>query len=402
MTSPVQNYAVSGEPWRVEQFDLLTAEFDGLVPADLPTWHTVLCGHERPWLIVRRLYGVRPVIPPANVRSDDLRTWNRPELEAALGVTRKQLQAELDGARGLWLQRGAPQREQARAVEELAGKVKADQRAAFTGELPLVATAEAADRVISEAGFNLGWFTLEERAPEANLEEKLWFARQLGGMAKLFAREQTRELARRVILMELKLRRRDDVLFGGGTLADKGKTDRKEWIAALAADEGEYQKMVDQLRELAPWYYAMGNAVNAKGSFAEIIRGFQEWFAQGDTTWLAAVAEMADLTIGLPDGFLDAEELQALNRPNTEQPEPQYRLGLAVYAHMVKANIFNPAWKPPGDFKVFGAMDAGYREGFVAYAKREGLEPVALLRDGPEGEHPPLIPNPAVPPPQPN
>ena len=391
-----------GEGWRCDRFDLLAVEVPDLRPADLPAFHAAVLPHPRSWDLARKLWGFRRVIPRAEENPDDWRVRGREGLANELAITRRQLQAEIDGVRGLWLAVAKGRQELERAQAVAAEQARAAQREAFKEELPLVSDEDAASRAIVAAGFDLDWFDLAGRSEQANRGEKVWFARRLAELAKLFARAETREVTRRMLLQELKLRRKDDLAFSTHSPAMSPK-DLQSFKTALLADEADYRDALDQINKIAPWAFNIGGAISAKGCFAEVIRGYQEWHGQGDPTWLAATAEIADLKIapGLVDGLFDAEELQALLRPNAEVPEPQYRLSLSVYAQAVKANLWNPKWQPQFPEGLFAAMDEGYKAAFMALWKKLGLPIPNLLRDGPEGEHLPLAEPPSASPTQP-
>jgi hypothetical protein len=398
---PVRFTAADGEAWRVERWSELAAEFGGLRVEELPRLPEVgqrLAPEDggRAWRIVRRLFGVRPVVPPAGANPEDLRGWSRVELEEGLGLTRKQLQAELDAFRGA-LRSGRDVAEEATraaaAVQERARTERAEAFAATGGELPLTTDVAAAEKVLALRGIPLKWFNLEDRDPESNLTEKLWAASRITELAKLFEHGPTKELARRLVLCELKLRRRDEVVLGTAELEGKGKAARNEWIAAMTADDEEFRKLMAQIQDLAPWFFAMGNALNAKGAFAEWVRGMQEFYGQGKTDWLQAGARMTDalVRVGTADGYLTADELQTQVRPNVEVPEPQYRLSLALWAGMVRQHLWDPKWKPEVNQRLLACLDAGFRQGFMEAYKKEGLVIPDLLKEGPEGEHLPLV-----------
>lgn len=395
-------FEVNGQRWRVDRFAELATEL-GVTREDLP--RLVALGAQsvgdgvgaRGWLVVRRLFGVRPVVPDPGMASDDLRTWGRTELESALGLTRKQLQAELDTVRGRLAAVGDREREAAQAAQAVVAKVKAEKVKAFEasgGELTLATDEATLNRVLTERGFPLDWFDLNDRSAERNQDEKRWLAGRLVELTKLFEHGPTKEIARRLLLCELRLRRRDHVLMlAGDDLDKKGKSARQEWLSALGADEEEFRKLLAQIQDLAPWFFSIGNALNAKGAFGEWVRGMQEFYGEGKTDWLTACARMNDTVVhlGTADGYLTPDELQTLLRPNVEVPEPQYRLSLALFAGVVKQHLWDPAWKPELNHRLLACLDSAFKAAFMEAWKREGLETPNLLKDGPEGEHLPLV-----------
>ncbi len=377
------------EPWKLERLDLLTAEVPDLKPAELPQFCEAVARSPRPWLVVRRLFGVRPLALTGQEDPDDVRLWGRTELEAALGVTRKQLQAELDAARGAWIASHTVATEAAAATAAVSAKALAAKAAEFTGELSLEAEAEAQRRLLAQYDFPESWFDLADRAPDENRRERHWFTGRLLELAKLFAQPQVREAARRLVLAELRLRRKDSITMTGGDRT-AGKRAQEEFFSAYMADEKDYRAAMEQIQTLAPWFFAIGNALNAKGCFGEWVRAYQEWHGQGDPGWLAACAHINDAVVapgGTVDGYFTAEELQTLARPHVEVPEPQYRLSLAVYAQMVRQGVWDPKWENRFPNKLWACLDQGFRSGFMEAWKREGLALPNLLKEGDEGEH---------------
>ena len=119
-----------GGRWRIERFEALAAELpigqlrgegsklkaeDWALAARL--FHELVSqAHPRWWTIVRRLYGLAPLVPSPDADLDDLRLWERGELCAALGIEAKQLQAELDTLRGVMHGTAAPPEPEPRAT----------------------------------------------------------------------------------------------------------------------------------------------------------------------------------------------------------------------------------------------------------------------------------------------
>ena len=106
LTTPaLVEYVVDGRHWRCGRFDVLCAELgEPAITADtLPLLHNAVIGQERKWMILRRLFGIQPVLLPPEYPLDDMKSWQRDELCEALGMTRAHLKQELDGIRGVWI-----------------------------------------------------------------------------------------------------------------------------------------------------------------------------------------------------------------------------------------------------------------------------------------------------------
>ena len=69
-TTGTVEYKVGGELWKCEEFELLAAEF-GLRVEQLPAFHARAALAERGWAFVRRLFGLAPVLLPANASPED-------------------------------------------------------------------------------------------------------------------------------------------------------------------------------------------------------------------------------------------------------------------------------------------------------------------------------------------
>lgn len=396
MAAERQNYQAGGVRWQVLRFDLLDVLLGGLTPAELPRLHAALAGHARPWELLRRYAGIVRRIPEAGENPDDRRVWPPTEIALAYGITPTQFRAELDGVRGLWEAVKRPPPDSAAAA---AAKARAKQAEAFTGELSL---ADEVPALLERHGFPASWFDLPARTDSHNHAERLWFAGRVKSLAKLLEQKSTAEIARRLLLLELALRRREDVQFGLADVPLLTKEQHKSlqlFISQAAADEESLLKFTDQLREMAPAHFSAANELNVREALGTMIRGWQEFHDTGATRHLAALARLADALVQpeLVDGLFDAEELQSLLRPCVQREEPQYRASLPLYFGMLRQNLWRRDWRPEFPTGMFKAVDAAFNAAYLALHKEAGL-PVPNLLDEPtpaephRGEYAELVP----------
>jgi hypothetical protein len=330
-------YLAGSEPWRCNRFDLLQAEFEILTPGQsrpglmaerLALFHQVASATSRSWTIVRRLFGLVPVIPAATVPGEDLRTWEREELRQALGLTRPQLKQELDAVRGAW--------QAQKPKDESGGEPEKELREEFRFE---------DEETLREHGLDMKFESGSERA---------WFARRVKDYEKILREPFAAVLGRNALMSELRMRQVDNLL-------NESSSRGVEWKGLLKVrqdlDSG-YQDLLKQLRELCPWAGAIAGKHSFQGVVSEITAAMQEYHAHGDHA--------------LIDGIFTRTEILVECRRSTQVPEPRYRAGLVVYLNAAKANLWNPHWSAPfkaGDLK---KLDAAWKAAYAAVATEAG------------------------------
>src|SRR5262249_27490266 len=152
--------------WRVEKWDLLRAEFPQLDEARLPEFHAFLSQFPRPWLIVRRLFGMTPVARSLDGDPDDYRPWSRVEICAHLNIPGDaELAQELEAARAGW----APRMQSGECRVQNGGPEQPEQ-----GHEPEL-IQETDQELLKRYGFPLTMFELPSRSAEENETERTWF-----------------------------------------------------------------------------------------------------------------------------------------------------------------------------------------------------------------------------------
>lgn len=372
----MQEYALAnGEMWRVSRVDLMSIEIGSPSPRPSPQGeggnsgaslalelarvHERLQNHARAWMIARRLFGIGPVLPPANAEPDDLRTWARAELMESLGITRAQLQQELDGIRGLLMVDGS-------GVD---GGPRRPSDHQLSTQKPS-ANLYAEDKLLAKYGFSESLFCMPERDAAVNRDEKERFSKLVEQRHSLLDHPVAGELARASLFNELDLWRCE---------AEKAKlafgSDKHRQLIKLKQDiERIYQEQLKQLDELCPWAGLVKGAMGLRNTVSELTRAYQEYKSRGDTA--------------LADGIFTAAEIEIEMRRSVQAPDPQYRADLVVYFNAARANLWDAAWAPAFKPSVLKKVRHAYTKAALAFGDDAGEHVPNLESDDPvEGEY---------------
>lgn len=434
----VIEYAPGGrrERWRVERFEALAAELAGLVPEALPTLHELFShpSHARPWLILRRLYGIMPVLIPLDGDADDFRVWSRLELAHALGIDEKKLAAESEAIRLAWERVAAKSRESGgRRQEAAAGRTTGRKKrqepgvrsqesepgqedlqirsaesgprapdpaplkpipggldnAAVRGDAGLV---EEDDALLRRLGFPPVMFQKAGRDPAANLAEKVWFAGQVRAWERLLADARTQGAARQALQNEWRARRAEEESWELEAMAPPLDPDarsiheknRQALGKRIAELQKEHRASLQQLQELSPGFGISARELAATGAIGEIIKGIQDYEARGD--------------MALLDGIYSQYGIKALLRTSVQVPVPAYRAGKVAYLNQCKEWLWewvdpeaedNPRRGTALSQAEIGALDHAWQEAVREYKEKHGLHVPDLRLNGAEGEYEP-------------
>lgn len=342
-------YKVSGIPWRCNHFDQLAAEV-GLTHIDqLPLFHDQASTNERPWMIVRRLFGIQPVLPSASYNLDDLREWERKELCEALGITRAQIAEELAVVRGAW-DKIKPQEKP--KVEEKKSEAPADEL-----HFP-------EEEVFKKYGF--------KAKMGLDMEQRAWFAGRIQDYAKLLNEPVTAGLAHNALMTELQTRQFDD--YFSDPLNNRIGTN--DWRANLKARQDmdkTYREQTDQILKQAPWASAIAGKYAFAGVLSDITKAIQDYQGRGDTR--------------LVDGMFTAMEIRIEMRRSVQTPAPRYRASLPVHVSSAKAGLWDPNWESPFTNPELKRLDKAWTETMTAALREDAVPLPDLVKEGPEGEY---------------
>jgi hypothetical protein len=354
----LQEYVVAGKAWRCGQFDLLAAEF-GLQPEQLASFQALIATKERPWLIVRRLFGIRPVLIAPDYPDDDLRVWSRQDLMASLGITRPQLQMELEAVRGTWEGAAKPKSEGGGT-----GQRSPKSEGGGTGQRSPKAEFEFAEEdLLARHGFRIKFPDLEGRS---------WFATRVKAYEKLLGEPSTAGLARNALMTELQLYQLDCLLAD----PEKNRVGSGDWRSNMKVRgelDATYLKQTAQINDLAPWASALTGKYSFTGVLSDVTRAICDYQAREDTR--------------LIDGILTAMEIRVECRRSVQMPNPRYRAGLIVYLQAARAGLWDPHWKNPFEPAELKKLDRAWAEAAVAAGNESGEKVPDLTKDGEEGEY---------------
>ena len=292
----------------------------------LDQFHGVAEAQPRGWMVVRRLFGLVPVVVPKEFELDDLRVWPREELRVAMGVTRAQLAAELDAVRGAW--RGLlVGMEPVKPVE-----VKAPASEFLFGDTQL----------LERYGFTMRFDSSADRN---------WFAGRVKDYAKMLDEKFTEGLARNALMNELRLHQLDGAL-NERSVASVGGAEYRATMKLRVEVDTQYQRQIAQLKELCPWAGLVAGKYAFSGLVSDITQAMQVYYRDGDNR--------------LIDGIFTAAEVQVECRRSAQSPLPRYRAGWVVYAMAARAGLFNPNWKSTLPTSLLRRLDESWKTAMVA------------------------------------
>ena len=348
------------EKWRVEKFDLLSAEFQFIPPWNVSAaqFHSLAETSSRGWLISRRLFGISPLIPKADSHPDDLRPWTREEICAALGIEDKaQLTAELDALRVLWKNHS----DSSPKAEEKPAPANPDAEPEF----------KFSDELLEQYGFNPKMFELEpddtktgtaRRSTEDNRKERDWFARRVNEWRKMLDEPMSSALAREALLNELYLKRIGAEMSVYSPTSAKFKNLKE----AKLEFENSFKEQRAELQDMFPELNVAGK-VSFHAVIADLIRGVRDYVGNNDNR--------------LIDKVRTAGELEVELRASQQNPEPRYRFGLNVAIVEAIHHLYDPNYRSQFKHSDLAKLDHGFREG-VRWLREKTGEVLVDLENG--------------------
>ena len=269
------------------------------------------------------------------------------ELCQDMGMTRPQMQQELDGIRGLW-QRVAPR---ASSPEE--------------PKKPTAVMALKDDAALLEA------FSLTQTFADAG--ERKYFVGRVQDYRKLLEEKTTTGLARNMLMTELHLYRLDGVLMDAAK-CKPGSADYRATLNLRKDFDRTYQDQLEQARKLAPWFSAIAGKYAFAGVLSDITKAMQLFYRDGSQE--------------LADGIFTATEIEVELRRSVQAPEPRYRAGWVVHANVAKAFLFDPNWRNRFSPATFKKLDQAWAATVVSADAEAGLSLPDLEHEGEFGDLP--------------
>lgn len=352
-----------GEPWRVERFDALVAEFH-LSPnlnADEESWHTTVKqfvvfarDHVRQWLVVRRVFGIAPLIPGPNVSQDDLRVWTRAELLAE-GF---EAGAELDALRALW--NSHTQRETNAHQPAVQSTMSAPK-----GELPLDDTLLEQFHFPERIFKITCWDPVEKkdlpRSDTDNRREREWFIQRVAEWSKMLVNSVGGPIARDALMNEMYLRRLESDIATAPSKDQDKLHERKDKLSR------SYSESVERLQGMFPEMNVAGQ-VSFRAVISDLVAAHRDYYAYADRRLVDKVMTTAEIEFGLR---------------SSQQIAARHRFTLNIAIAECIHNFYNPDFKTQFKPAVWKKIEAGHRAAVLA-AQEASHEPVVDLEKGVE------------------
>ena len=354
----------NSESWRVERFDLLAAEFllDAPWEERMTMFHELASGQVRRWLIVRRLFGVAPLISTAE---EDFSVLTREQVCALLSIQSKELQAELDALRAQWA---------STARADLPQSKSGNSQTETPAGGPAPAELKFGHEILERHGFPDEMFAVsvfdpkkrEEtpRSQEQNRLERDWFAKRVTEWEKMLSEPMAESVAREALLNELYLRRLQVEM----TVLSPSS---KRWQELLTAKKDIEIRREAQLEKLSAMFpeSSLAGKVSFRAVISELNQAHRDYYANGDRQ--------------LIDKIFTHAEVEVLLRQSVQQQEPQYRFGLNVAIVQAMHGLYDPNFRSRVKLSVFKKLDAGFRQA-VNQVREELREPLVNLEEGVE------------------
>ena len=321
-------------------------------------FHELASAQIRRWLIVRRLFGIAPLVSRTD---EDLSMLTREQICALLSIQPKELQAELEALRAQWML-AAPR------------SVQTQPEGSETVTEPDSGELKFGHEILEKHGFPDEMFAVsvfdpkkrEEtpRRPEQNRLERDWFAKRVTEWDKMLCEPMAESIAREALLNELYLRRLQVEM----TVLSPSS---KRWQELLEAKKDIEVRREAQLERLSAMFpeSSLAGKVSFRAVISELNQAHRDYYANGDRQ--------------LIDKIFTHAEVEVLLRQSVQQPEPQYRFGLNVAIVQAIHGLYDPNFRSRVKLGVFKKLDAGFRHA-VNQVREELREPLVNLEEGVE------------------
>lgn len=340
-------YAPAGDdapPWLIGDWRAVSSAFD-LKEHEVNDWHTALAGQGRPWQVIRRIHSIAPLWGDG-ITPDDMRTWTWASLSSALGVSEKNLKADLDAAIDFWKKARMSLSVQ-RAVQSSAAS-PADPAPQSPASSPSDGLPDFQihqhfnDEQITAILTPFRFHTIKSHA------DRLYVANRIIELRKLLEDKYKREQVRQLIVMELSmanyeatihaLKSRLETIQKASEIQSKESAEIQSISKSLSETEKAltilsttYQKQAD---DIGGDEMEAGEARRvAIGTASHLVEAHRKYYASGDRS--------------LIDGMFTADEIVWLTQPLSIRPA-QYRpdVVLRVREAFQPENLWSPDYKP--------------------------------------------------------
>ena len=368
------------KPWRIEKWEALTAEFHGLTRDRLPEWELCMSRSSRRHTIVRRLFGMGPVIIPLSADPDDFRAMSPDDLCEFLRIDRQALSAEMEEARRQWKGMAAKDQDgyspksrpdgkdpDEDLIEDGAKTASVAESKPPSAQAPEISHGD--DETLRLAGF------APERMFHHDTAWKPRFVDRVREWGPILRDRMTATTARSALLNELRVWRLEQCLMEEDPAArDKESRKRyRELADELDTVNRAYQGQLQLIEQQAPWFNVTGQTLSFKNAISELVQGLQEYHANGNTEKL--------------DGIFTATEIQVLLRTSSQSPEPTYRMGWVTHVNSSREWLYRQEARRQFKASDLAKLDAGFKAAVRAYVEDSGEHVPDLEREGADGEY---------------
>lgn len=369
----VEYAAPDHEKWRVERGSDLIAEFALDGPEMLPVWHGAMTGgrrseeEEQTWLILRRLYGIAPMMGVED--PNELRVWASAELATTLGLSERVVENHVTGAKMFW-RRWKTENQRSDVGSRKPKGQKPDKDA-----LP----EEEVARLLIEQGF----------VDVESEDERRYIASRIMQLEPWLESEQLRGTARNLISQEIELffvidpsirelrAKIKTVKVNTNTTSIPEKENRQ--LLEFSRARREVQSSLEATLKTLGMTEASGGGLKKKMGFGDFLSGLFD----------AVKAFKSQEDRGLIDGFFEAAEIEILTTPTTLRPI-QYRPDLIVSLSEAVEHLWEADWSPtPVSRRACRTLNKAFGAALAAARAERGEVPRSDYPDDePEGAEP--------------
>ena len=384
---------INGEVFCVQDIEGLCAKLSIVASASqsLCTWASMRTEQDLQlgWILLRRLYGIGPAVPPVGaLKDEDYSPACIEEVSARFSIPIDQIDRTIALLHKRWVQDMStnPDAAEAPAPKRRGRQAKAPPPEVDEKRIPPLPVPDSSkvsdaemkeiEAVVVHYGFTMETFSLAMREDDHRRVEARWFASRLIEIQKLFDDVSTKSLARQAVINEMHMRRIDD------EMARLPPLNAKFWQYQDAKIKLEeiYSTQWAQIEKLNPTLRTQQTKRAFAGVISEIIEGIRDY--------------QADPKNEMVDGVFTALELQVEMRSSKQQGgDVQYRPDIVIAINEARRCIWDPKFKRKLDDKHLKLIGFAFHEAVKAFTEKTGIKVPDLAAD--DGEHPPLyIPTP--------
>lgn len=349
----VEYRAPDGKEWRVERGMDLLLDFDiqpSHVTRFIGMWHAAMAGQDRVWLILRRLYGIAPMLGVSD--ADEMRVWPVLELATKLGLTVAQVEGMVGESKLFWKRYRATNQQERKSVA-------LDSKRTLTAD---------------EVATILERYDLSSTVGEP---ERRWAAKRCMDLEAYLEHDTGRPMAISAIRQELLIFYVMDARIAQhqAAVAEKIDLDHKRGGTSSVNEDNENKRLMDLMEARAKANKAYEATMTSLG--ATQVQTGSVSKRQNFQLCLGAMIEgvqkfMADADNDLVDGFATEAEILLVTREKDIRPG-QYRPDVVIMWEEAMQNLWDRDYEPtPIGRARSRQIRACYRRAIAEMREKEG------------------------------